>query len=154
MIPVAFLVVSLFSLKVLLVFLLVFQWFSSGFLVVSCFPQRFLGVWRFLGRPEDRDYSGCPCRSWNGIVEYRCEATEGGVFFFFFFTFIFLQRPFFHIFFFLWGEGWYFIFFILCFFLVLFFLFWVGFASCVFVWCFFLIFKSRWGSKYQNYEGT
>lgn len=24
---------------------------------------------------EDRDYSGCPCRSWNGIVEYRCEAT-------------------------------------------------------------------------------
>ena len=23
---------------------------------------------------QDRDYSGCPCRSWNGIVEYRCEA--------------------------------------------------------------------------------
>ncbi|CAL1145403.1 unnamed protein product [Cladocopium goreaui] len=23
--------------------------------------------------PLDRDYSGCPCRSWNGIVEYRCE---------------------------------------------------------------------------------
>eukprot|EP00913_Durusdinium_trenchii_P000153 g137.t1 len=22
---------------------------------------------------KDRDYSGCPCRSWNGIVEYRCE---------------------------------------------------------------------------------
>lgn len=26
------------------------------------------------GLPQDRDYSGCPCRSWNGIVEYRCEA--------------------------------------------------------------------------------
>ena len=25
-------------------------------------------------QPQDRDYSGCPCRSWNGIVEYRCEA--------------------------------------------------------------------------------
>lgn len=23
--------------------------------------------------PPDRDYSGCPCRSWNGIIEYRCE---------------------------------------------------------------------------------
>ena len=27
----------------------------------------------FKTNPKDRDYSGCPCRSWNGIVEYRCE---------------------------------------------------------------------------------